>query len=62
MSARLFYLAWAIAVLAFTATAQTRGWWLAKAERQRVAPQSVRSNPGAYRPIYRGTYRTFRGK
>ena len=59
---RLLYAIYALAVLSFAAYAQSTGQFITRPTPGRVAPQSVRQNPGGYRPVYRGSYGTFRGK
>ena len=59
---RVLYAVYGIAVLAFAAYAQSTGKWLPRPARNQVVPASIRDNPGAYRPVYRSTYGTFRGK
>lgn len=63
MKARL-YLVYGIIVIAVAAAAELRGWTLTRANEARVdAPRTIRENPGAYRPIYRGSAgRYMRGK
>jgi hypothetical protein len=58
------YLVYGILVIATAAAAELRGWTLSRADEARVdAPRTIRENPGAYRPIYRGTGgRYMRGK
>jgi hypothetical protein len=58
------YLVFGIAVILTAAAAELRGWTLTRTSEARVdAPRSIRENPGAYRPIYRGTGgRYMRGK
>ena len=58
------YLLYGLAVLTLAAVAELRGWTLKRADEARVdAPRTIRDNPGAYRPIYRGTAgRYMRGK
>ena len=62
MTTRVLYAIYALAVLGIATTAQAKGWGLANPPTARVSPTSIRENPGAYRPIYRGSARTFRGK
>ncbi len=58
------YLAYGVIVLGLAATAELRGWTLRRPTEARVdAPRTIRDNPGAYRPIYRGMGgRYMRGK
>jgi hypothetical protein len=49
-------------VLAFTAYGEYRGWTLSRYNEVRNVPRSVRDNPGAYRPLYRGYPRYYGGK
>lgn len=56
------YLSFGIFVLALAGYAQYHGWsFLSYSEVENV-PKSVRDNPGAYRPVYRGSSRYFGGK
>jgi hypothetical protein len=61
---RNVYLVYGILVVLLAATAELRGWTLSHPDEARVqSPRTVRDNPGAYRPIYRGTSgRYMRGK
>jgi hypothetical protein len=58
------YLVFGIVVILASAAAELRGWTLSRTSEARVdTPRSIRENPGAYRPIYRGTGgRYMRGK
>lgn len=58
------YLAYGVVVLVLAAAAELRGWTLRRPSEAHVdAPRTIRDNPGAYRPIYRGTGgRYMRGK
>ena len=58
------YLVYGVAILALGVTAELRGWLTPSPNEARVeSPRSVRENPGAYRPIYRGVGgRYMRGK
>ena len=49
-----WYLIYGAAVLALLGAAEYRGWSLASTREARPVPQSVRDNPGAYRPVYYG--------
>ena len=49
------YLAWGIAVLVLASFAEWSGWSLTRVSEASVVPRSIRENPGAYRPIYRGS-------
>jgi len=48
--------------IAGAAWADLRGFTVIRPSEARVAPRSVRENPGAYRTVYRGPYRYLRGK
>ena len=56
------YLAYGLAVLALTAYGQYRGVSFSRFNEVRDVPRSVRDNPGAYRPLYRGYPRYYGGK
>jgi hypothetical protein len=56
------YLAYGLAVLSLTAYGQYRGWTLSRYNEVKNVPRSVRDNPGAYRPLYRGSPRYYGGK
>ena len=56
------YLAFGAGVLALLGMAEYRGWSLLPTRSERANPQSVRDNPGAYRPVYVGTGRYSGGK
>jgi hypothetical protein len=63
MTKHPIYLAWGIFVIVLASMAEWRGWTFIPVSEARVAPRSVRENPGAYRPVYRGgTGRYMRGK
>lgn len=59
-----FYLVYGTAVVLAAAAAELRGWTFTRPTEARVdAPRTIRDNPGAYRPIYRGVGgRYMRGK
>jgi hypothetical protein len=59
--ARLYTL-YGVALLALLGFAEYRGWGLWRPTRVRNVPRSVRENPGAYRPVYVGGSRYYRGK
>ena len=49
------YLVYGVIVIALAAAAELRGWTARRPDEARVdAPRTIRDNPGAYRPIYRG--------
>ena len=59
------YVAYGVIVVLLAAAAELLGWSTrGRADQARVdAPRTIRDNPGAYRPIYRGTGgRYMRGK
>jgi hypothetical protein len=56
------YLAYGLTVLGLTAYGQYSGWTLSRYTEVRDVPRSVRDNPGAYRPLYRGYPRYYGGK
>lgn len=62
MRPNLPYLAFGALVLALLGVAEYRGWSLLPTRSERMNPQSVRDNPGAYRPVYVGTGRYSGGK
>ena len=57
-----FYLAYGLLLLALTSLAQYRGWSLLSVNEVKNVPKTVRDNPGAYRPFYRGYGRYYGGK
>ena len=59
-----FYLLLGALLVGGAVFADARGWTLASATERRSAagPRSVRANPGAYTPVYRGSARTRLGK
>lgn len=56
------YLAYGILLLATTTIAEYRGWTLTRINENKVAPKSIRDNPGAYRSTYGGYSRYTGGK
>ena len=56
------YALFGLLVLGGAAAAQFTGWTLTRAREERATPRSIRENPGAYRPVYGGSYRYLRGK
>lgn len=57
------YLAYGLVVLGLLVLAEYRGWSLmSTAEARQTVPQSVRDNPGSYRPLYVGRGRYVGGK
>jgi hypothetical protein len=52
MSGVARYLVYGLAVLGLYGAAEYRGWSFSGARESRVVPQSVRNNPGSYRPHY----------
>jgi hypothetical protein len=59
---RLPYLLYSAVVLVLLGVAEYRGWWITSVTRTDGVPRSVRSNPGAYRPVYGGVRRYPGGK
>jgi len=59
---RLVYFVYGVAVLGLVGYADYRGWTLTRVNRVQTVPQSIRDNPGAYRPVYRGIPRYPGGK
>ena len=62
MKSGRLYLVFGAAVLALLGFAEYRGWSLLRTNEVKSVPQSVRNNPGAYRPIYYGSGRYHGGK
>ncbi|HZF66598.1 MAG TPA: hypothetical protein VEZ47_01005 [Gemmatirosa sp.] len=56
------YALFGIVVLGAAALAEFTGWTIKRPAEQRATPRSIRENPGAYRPVYGGSYRYLRGK
>ena len=57
------YLAYGLMLLGLAGWAQFRGWSFLSVSEVKDVPQSVRENPGAYRPHYGGGgFRFFGGK
>jgi hypothetical protein len=59
---RLMYLMYGAVILGIAGAADYRGWSLARVDRVDTVPRSIRDNPGAYRPVYRGIPRYPGGK
>jgi hypothetical protein len=59
---RAGYLLYGVLVLGLASLADYRGWGLMRATRVENVPRSIRDNPGAYRPVYRGIPRYPGGK
>jgi hypothetical protein len=59
---RLMYLVYGAVILGIAGAADYRGWSLARVNRVDTVPRSIRDNPGAYRPVYRGIPRYPGGK
>jgi hypothetical protein len=57
---RKLYLIYGLGVLGFLGVAQFRGWSLSQVNEMKVAPKSVRDNPGSYRSVY-GFYHHYTG-
>lgn len=62
MRAAPFYFAFGLLVLAGAVYGDMRGWTPIRPSEARVAPRSVRENPGAYRSVYRSSARYRLGK
>lgn len=62
MMAFRLYLLYGALVLALLGAADYRGWSFLSPNEVKTVPQTVRDNPGAYRPHYRGGAHYFRGK
>jgi len=56
------YLLYGGLVLSLLGAAEYRGWSPLSPTEGKTAPKTVRDNPGAYRPHYRGGAYYFRGK
>lgn len=56
------YLLYGLIVVGAMATADYQGWRLTAVNEARVAPKTVRDNPGSYRPVYGGFRRYMGGK
>jgi hypothetical protein len=56
------FFAYGLLVLAMTGYAEYRGWSWSHVNQQRVLPESIRDNPGAYRSSYGGYSRYVGGK
>jgi hypothetical protein len=56
------YFGFGILFLALTGTAEYRGWSFTPVNENKVAPKSIRDNPGAYRSSYGGYSRYIGGK
>jgi hypothetical protein len=56
------YLIYGAVILGIAGAADYRGWSLARVDRVDTVPRSIRDNPGAYRPVYRGIPRYPGGK
>lgn len=57
-----FYLAYGVLLVALTGAAEFMGLSFTSYDEVKNVPKSVRDNPGAYRPHYRGYSRYFGGK
>jgi hypothetical protein len=62
MTMSKLYLLYGLIVVAAMATAQYQGWRLTPVGAARIAPKTVRDNPGSYRPVYGGFRRYMGGK
>ncbi len=61
MRAPVFFV-YGLLVLGLTSYAEYRGWSWSRVNQQRVLPESIRDNPGAYRSSYGGYSRYVGGK
>ena len=57
-----FYFLFGLLVLAGAVWSDLRGFTMIRPSEARVAPRSVRENPGAYRSVYRSSSRYRLGK
>lgn len=57
-----WYLVYALCVVVAAVLLDLRGMNFTSTERRSDVPRSVRDNPGAYRPVYRGGARYYGGK
>ncbi len=62
MARPLLYALFGVLVLGGAAAAEFGGWTVKRPAEDRAQPRSIRENPGAYRPVYVGSYRYRRGK
>jgi hypothetical protein len=62
MTMSRLYLLYGLIVVGAMATAQYQGWRLTPVGTARIAPRTVRDNPGSYRPVYGGFRRYMGGK
>jgi hypothetical protein len=62
MTMSKLYLLYGLIVVGTMAAAQYEGWRLTAVNEGRVAPKTVRDNPGSYRPVYGGFRRFMGGK
>jgi hypothetical protein len=60
MTMSKLYLLYGLIVLGGMATAEYQGWRLTPVGESRIAPKTVRDNPGSYRPVY-GGFRHYMG-
>lgn len=56
------YFVFGILLIGFAATAEHRGWTFTPINESKVAPKTIRDNPGAYRSTYGGYSRYIGGK
>ena len=57
-----FYALFGLLVVGTAPATEWRGRTFARPARGQTVPRSVRENPGAYRTVYRGSYRYLHGK
>ena len=57
-----FFLIYGVLLLGVTGVAEYKGWSWNRVNQQRVLPESIRDNPGAYRSVYGGYSRYIGGK
>jgi hypothetical protein len=56
------FLAYGAILLGLVGVAEYRGWTMTHVNELKVAPKSIRDNPGAYRSHYAGFFRYNGGK
>jgi hypothetical protein len=56
------YLAFGVLLLGFSGMAEHSGWTFSSINENKVAPKTIRDNPGAYRSTYGGYSRYIGGK
>jgi hypothetical protein len=56
------FLLYGLTLLGFAGWGEHRGWTFSRVSEHRVAPKTIRDNPGIYRSIYSGYGRYSGGK